>query len=356
MIERFIGVEHVANTTALSLKDAIDMLLSRHGLSVSRLRGQGYDGASNMRGEFNGLKTLILKENPRAYYVHCFAHQLQLTLVAVAKKHTEAASLFSLTTRIVNVVGASAKRCDILREKQQAKIVEALKSGEISTGRGLNQETSLKRAGDTRWGSHYGTLLNMIIMFSSVVDVLDVIVDDGTNSEQRSEANNLLESMLSFDFVFSLHLMKTIVGVTNELSNALQRKDQDIINAMNLVKVCKQQLQMMRDNGWDSFFDQVSTFFGRYNIQVPNMEEVFVNRGRSRRKAQDITNLHHFRVELFYSIIDMQLQELNDRFDEVNTDLLLCMACLNPNDSFLAFDKNKLIQFAKYYPEDFSDI
>ena len=279
VIERFVGVEHVANTTALSLKDAIDMLLSRHGLSVSRLRGQGYDGASNMRGEFNGLKTLILKENPRAYYVHCFAHQLQLTLVAVAKKHTEAASLFSLTTRIVNVVGASAKRCDILREKQEAKIVGALKSGKISTGRGLNQETSLKRAGDTRWGSHYGALLNMINMFSSVVDVLDVIVDDGTNSEQRSEANNLLESMLSFDFVFSLHLMKTILGVPNELSNALQRKDQDIINAMNLVKVCKQQLQMMRDNGWDSFFDQVSTFCGRHDIQVPNMEEVFVNRG-----------------------------------------------------------------------------
>ena len=83
-------------------------------MSVSRLRGQGYDGASNMRGEFNGLKTLILKENPSAYYVHCFAHQLQLALVAVAKKHTEVASLFSLTTRIVNVVGASAKRCDIL--------------------------------------------------------------------------------------------------------------------------------------------------------------------------------------------------------------------------------------------------
>ena len=193
-------------------------------------------------------------------------------------------------------------------------------------------------------------------MFSFVVGVLDVIVDDGTNSEQRSEANNLIESMLSFDFVFSLHLMKTLMRVTNQLSKALQRKDQDIINAMNLVKVCKQQLQMMRDNGWDSFFDQVSTFCGRYNIQIPNMEEVFVNRCQSRRKAQDITNLHQFRVELFYSIIDMQLQELNDRFDEVNTDLLLCMACLNPNDSFLAFDKNKLIQFAKYYPEDFSDI
>ena len=50
----------------------------------------------------------------------------------------------------------------------------------------------------------------------------------------------------------------------------------------------------------------------------------------------------------------MQLQELNDRFNEVNTDLLLCVACLYPNDSFSAFNKNKLIQLAKYYLEDFS--
>ena len=86
------------------------------------------------------------------------------------------------------------------------------------------------------------------------------------------------------------------------------------------------------------------------------MKKIFVTKSRSRPQVQDITNVHHFRMELFYCIINMQLQELNDRFDEVNTDLLLCMACLSPNDSFLAFDKNRLIQFAKYYPEDFSDI
>ena len=131
----------------------------------------------------------------------------------MAKKHTEVASLFSLTTRIENVVGASSKRCEILREKHEAKIVEALKSGEISTGRGLNQETSLKCSSNTRWGSHYSTLLNLIRMFSSIVDVLDVIVNDGTNSEQRYEANNLLESILLFEFAFSLHLMKILLGV-----------------------------------------------------------------------------------------------------------------------------------------------
>ncbi|KAL5557496.1 hypothetical protein UlMin_039732 [Ulmus minor] len=356
VIERFVGIEHVANTTAPSLKAAIDKLFSRYGLSLCRLRGQGYDGASNMQGEFNGLKALILKENPYAFYVHCFAHQLQLSLVYVAKKQPQVASLFILITSVVNIVGASSKRCDILRGKQYDKIAEALESGEILSGRGLNQEISLKRPGDTRWGSHYGTLISLIALFSSVIDVLAIVADDGANSEQRFEANNLLQLMLTFEFVFSLHLMKTLLGITNELSKALQRKDQDIVNAMNLVKICKQRLQLMRDDGWDSIFSQVSTFCGIHEIIIPNMDDTFVAQGRSRRKSPEVTNLHHFRVDIFYSVIDMQLQELNYRFNEVNTDLLLCVACLCPNDSFAAFDKKRLIHFAEYYPKDFSTI
>ena len=105
--ERFLGIVHVADTSALSLKVAIEFLFSKYALSLSRLRGQGYDGASNMQGEFNGLKTLILKENKLAFYVHCFAHQLQLTLVAIANKHTDIAEFFSLVSKIVTIVGAS---------------------------------------------------------------------------------------------------------------------------------------------------------------------------------------------------------------------------------------------------------
>ncbi|QHO43849.1 Zinc finger MYM-type protein [Arachis hypogaea] len=72
--EHFLGLVHVSNTNALSLKLALESLLETYHLSLSRIRGQGYDGTSNMQGEFNGLKTLILKENSYAFYVHCFAH------------------------------------------------------------------------------------------------------------------------------------------------------------------------------------------------------------------------------------------------------------------------------------------
>jgi Domain of unknown function (DUF4371) len=60
VIERFLDIEHVSDTTASSLKIALEALFARHGLSISRLRGQGYDGALNMRGEFNGLQRRIL--------------------------------------------------------------------------------------------------------------------------------------------------------------------------------------------------------------------------------------------------------------------------------------------------------
>ncbi|XP_042056226.1 zinc finger MYM-type protein 1-like [Salvia splendens] len=336
-----LGIVHVSDTVATTLEKALDSLLSTHGLSVSSLRGQGYDGASNMRGEFNGLKSLILKRNPSAYYVHCFAHQLQLTIVAVAKRHTSI---------------SSCKRRDVLRESQRAKVVEGIASDEINTGRGLNQEKSLTRPGDTRWSSHYGTLINLMHLFFSINDVLEYVGENGYEDAHRPEALDVQEILNHFEVIFVLHLMRKLLGITHDLSQVLQKKDQDIVNAMNLVKVAKTRLQVMREKGWEVLLTKVTKFCRANEIDVLDMEDECVVRGRGRRKIEKIKNLHHYRVELFCSVIDMQAQELNHRFNEVNTDLLLCMTCFDPRDSFSAFDSEKLLRLAKYYPSEFSEV
>ena len=61
VIERLLAMVYVLDTSAISLKDAIDYLFAKHRLSFPRLRGQGYDRASSMRGEFNDLKALIFE-------------------------------------------------------------------------------------------------------------------------------------------------------------------------------------------------------------------------------------------------------------------------------------------------------
>ncbi|CAN1163920.1 Zinc finger MYM-type protein 1 [Linum perenne] len=81
LTERFFAIKGVSETSSETLKQVICDVLSQYNLQVEKLRGQGYDGASNMSGKFNGLKALFLKDCPNAYFVHCFAHRLQLTLV-----------------------------------------------------------------------------------------------------------------------------------------------------------------------------------------------------------------------------------------------------------------------------------
>ncbi|XP_010484985.1 PREDICTED: uncharacterized protein LOC104763292 [Camelina sativa] len=158
--ERFLSITHVSETSATSLKSAIDNLFAKYGLSIKKLRGQGYDGA----------------------------------------------------------VGASCKRKDMIRESHRKKIQEEINNGERSTGTGFNQEISLQRPGNTRWSSHYRTLVRLIELFSSIIE----------------------------------------------------------------------------------------------------------------------------------------LQEFNNRFNEVNTELLICVASLSPIDAFSEFDHSKLLTLSKFYPDDFS--
>ena len=165
----------------------LNVLLCKHNLSLSKLRGQGYDMASNMQGDISGLKTLIFKENKSAFYVHFFAHQLQLNLIAVAKNHINITEFFYVVSNLVTIVEGSYKRRDALRDAQFAKIKEKLENGVRKSGQNLNQKTNLKRPCDTRRGSYYETILNLILMFSAIVDVLEIFEEDG-QSNQKVEA------------------------------------------------------------------------------------------------------------------------------------------------------------------------
>jgi len=58
-------------------------------------------------------------------------------------------------------------------------------------------------------------------MFSSILDVLKIVREDGMNSEQRTEIVVLTSIVESFNFMFMLHCLRRILAVTNEFSQAL---------------------------------------------------------------------------------------------------------------------------------------
>jgi len=66
--------------------------------------------------------------------------------------------------------------------------------------------------------------------------------------------------MERFKFAFILKLMLKLFGITNELSKILQRKDLNIVLAMDLINVVKARLAALRDSGWDNLFVDVQEF------------------------------------------------------------------------------------------------
>ncbi|KAH9750084.1 TTF-type domain-containing protein [Citrus sinensis] len=139
----------------VTLEDGIYSLLSHNNLNIQNIRGQGYDGASNMRGEWNGLQALILKDCPYAYYINCLAHRLQLALVAVSHEIVLIHHFFTKLTSVVNIVGASCKCNEELKRAQAADIEYMISIDELKNGRVLNQIGTLQRPGDIRWSSHF---------------------------------------------------------------------------------------------------------------------------------------------------------------------------------------------------------
>lgn len=49
-------------------------------LDCDFLYGQEYDGAANMAGRLKGAQTIIRSIHPKALYVHCAAHSLNLAV------------------------------------------------------------------------------------------------------------------------------------------------------------------------------------------------------------------------------------------------------------------------------------
>ena len=214
----------------------------------------------------------------------------------------------------------------MLRNARLDQIAKALDCGELESGSGLNQEMGLPRPGETRWGSHYKTVCNIIAMYPSIHEVLVTLGDNPSHKADWTKIHFMVGAFESFEFVAAAHLMYLILGYTNELSECLQRREQDILNAISLVNVAKNRMQQMRSNGWDQFLKRVTLFCNKHGVQVPAMEGNYVPFGRSRQFVQNQTNNDHFRREIYIGVIDQISQELDYRFDEINMELLSCMS------------------------------
>ncbi|XP_052199556.1 uncharacterized protein LOC127806362 [Diospyros lotus] len=140
------------------------------------------------------------------------------------------------------------------------------------------------------------------------------------------------------------------------LCQALQMKDQDILNAMHFVSSTKLLLQEMRDDRWESFIWYVVEFCRSDDIDVPELTDRYMDGTRRYcQQKNNITMEDYYHFQIFNAVIDFQLMELNNRFMEKTIELLKLCEALNPTDGFKSFSIDAICGLAEeFYPLDFN--
>ena len=130
-------------------------------------------------------------------------------------------------------------------------------------------------------GSHYRTVMHVMHLYPSIKKVLFRVGKEGKGAEALG-AQTLLRVFNSFEFVFLLHLINEIFGYTNDLCNALQKREQDIVNAMDLLEFTKVELDVLRkDAGWEEFLKNVTSFCEKHKVKVVDMDGKYIPIQRS---------------------------------------------------------------------------
>ncbi|XP_071965524.1 zinc finger MYM-type protein 1-like [Antedon mediterranea] len=310
--ESFLKFQNVESTTAEALFKCLCETLKTWGLDIKTLRGQGYDGASNMSGRYNGLKTKVLNENPKALYVHCSNHCLNLVLVAAFKSNILCKNFFGIVVeRLYVIIEASPKRDSIFVRCQKE--------------RNIQHPSSLKRLSETRWASHCDSLRTIEKTLPALLDALEEIAEEEHDNKIVSNAIGLLESVSTFDFIAAFTVLKDILETIRVASDALQERGIAIDTALQLIDNAEKALADKRsDEYYKTLMSNAKKLASKCEIPTE-----FKQHRQRRRKQQSgelagdevLTPEESFKANVFYGCIDICRMQIKERF-AANRDIL----------------------------------
>ena len=108
--EDVIGLYAVSDIKASTIVNVIKDALLRLNLDIRKCRGQCYDGASNMSGHRSGVAKQLRDEEPRALYLHCHGHALNLAAGDAIKKCKFTKDALDVAFEVSRLIRFSPKR------------------------------------------------------------------------------------------------------------------------------------------------------------------------------------------------------------------------------------------------------
>jgi hypothetical protein len=201
------------------------------GLNINDIRGQGYDSGSNMRGKHQGVQKRLIDINPRALYMPCACHSLNLTLCDMAKSCRKAISFFGIVQRIYVLFVGSTKRWNILLKHVPNLTVKSLSN--------------------TCWESRIRSVIEIRYQATELRSALSELRHaSDVEPKDKSGAKKLFVGLGSFKFLLGMIIWHNVLYDVNKVSKMLQSPAMNIDNTLKLMEDIMQYFEKYRNEGF----------------------------------------------------------------------------------------------------------
>ena len=329
--ETFVGFHDTPSTTGQALCNLIQSVSQTLNIDLKKqLVGQCYDGASNMKGPYNGVQALMKKEAPKAIYVHCNGHLLNLAVKATLTNVLVMKKALGTIQELYKFIEGSTKRHALFKT--------------ISVEEEEDIIYSLKSQSATRWTCSYASVKAVKSELIPLVKCLIHMYDD-PDPKTSFTSNALLQSMCDFQFLFGLEVLNTILSNTASLSGYLQSKDIDVVTARETAVATQTTLKKCRDDeSFETIWKKTEMSATKMKAELSDSAVQFADaklerlRVPSKRlqanvgehpnhESTNITVQDQYRQNVYFPCFDSIITELEKRFgsDTLSKDQnLLC--------------------------------
>lgn len=297
-VERFIQFIPITEHKSEYLANVVLKFLQDNNIPIENCRGQSYDNAANMAGQYSGLQSRVKEMCDLAFFSPCAAHSLNLVGVSAASCVPEANRFFLLLARVYTFFSSSTYKWNCLRQK-------------------LGDKKVVKNLSDTRWSARTDSTEAFVESYEEIKVALTTLHEDPTQSaDSKIEAQSLLKKVRKLETSLLAMLWRDILHRFNAVSKTLQTENLQMDVAVNLLESLCKFVKDLRQK-FDVYESKAKKF-----SEISDYSDAFV-RGKKRStqcapyegSGEDV-RLHgsnKFRVETFLPIIDTLTSELERR-------------------------------------------